>query len=112
MSRNGRGTYSTCSRSVETNTDILLRDSLSTFPVWSNLTPTTSMDSKSLKILLAGYTAILVTALRRRYYEQAWGFLSEMKKLLHCANKEKDETVNIVRRCLLGDVKMVWIFIV
>lgn len=71
-----------------------------------------SADSKKTKILLASFTAILVTALRRRYYEQAWGFLSEMKELLCNISKDKNEIPNVIRKCLSGDVKLVCITLV
>ncbi|CAO3662730.1 unnamed protein product [Umbelopsis ramanniana] len=85
------------------------RDSLSTYPVWGNVTSAfvPSADSKKTKILLASFTAILVTALRRRYYEQAWGFLSEMKGLLCSISKDKNEIPNVIRKCLSGDVKLI-----
>ncbi|KAH8550546.1 RAVE protein 1 C terminal-domain-containing protein [Umbelopsis sp. PMI_123] len=85
------------------------RDSLSTYPVWGNVTSTIvpSVDSKKIKILLAGYTAILVTALRRQYYEQAWGFLSEMKMLLCYICKDKNEIPNVIQKCLSGDIKLI-----
>jgi hypothetical protein len=77
--------------------------------VWGNVTSTIvpSVDSKKIKILLAGYTAILVTALRRQYYEQAWGFLSEMKMLLCYICKDKNEIPNVIQKCLSGDIKLV-----
>jgi hypothetical protein len=69
-----------------------------------------SVDSKCLKVVIASYTAILVTAMRRRYYEQAWGFLSELNRFLHSISKDEDEVLDIIRRCLANDIKMVRVY--
>jgi hypothetical protein len=83
------------------------RDSLSTYSIWRSLSDKISIDSTNLKILLASYMSMLVTSLQRRFYEQAWGLLSSLEKLLACARTNEDEIYEVIRKCLSNDIKMV-----
>jgi hypothetical protein len=51
--------------------------------------------------------SMLVTSLQRRFYEQAWGLLSSLEKLLACARTNEDEIYEVIRKCLSNDIKMV-----
>ncbi|CAM0142758.1 unnamed protein product [Umbelopsis sp. WA50703] len=82
------------------------RDSLSTYSIWRSLSDKLSIDSTNLKILLASYMSMLVTSLQRRFYEQAWGLLSSLEKLLACARTNEDEIYEVIRKCLSNDIKM------